>query len=101
MLQMGSAGTIIQSIVEEDKRGRVMSLFTMAFLGTAPVGALIVGALADRFGFQRTILGCGIYCLLVAIVFASQMPRLRRETKPIYVQRGLLAAEEEVDVLTS
>jgi MFS family permease len=101
MLQMGSAGTIIQSIVEEDKRGRVMSLFTMAFLGTAPIGSLIAGALADRFGFQHTILGCGIYCLLVAIAFVTQLPRLRRESKPIYIQRGLLNAEEEVDLLTS
>lgn len=101
MLQMGSANTIIQTIVEEDKRGRVMSFFMMAFLGAAPIGSLIAGWLTSRFGFQATIFGCGIYCLIVAGGFITQVPRLRQQTRDLYKERGLLAAEEEVDLLTS
>jgi MFS family permease len=100
MLQIASANTILQSIVEEDKRGRVMSLFSMAFLGTAPLGSLLGGAIANRIGFNMTILICGIYCLIVAALFASQLQRLRAEARPIYIEKGLLTAEQEVDILT-
>ena len=100
MLQMGCCNTILQAVVEDDKRGRVMSLFTMAFMGTVPLGSLVAGAIASHFGFQTMIFVCATYCLVVAAVFAKQMPRLRRETKPIYVERGLLESEEEVDLVT-
>lgn len=101
MLMMASCSTILQSIIEEDKRGRVMSFFTMSFMGTAPIGSLLGGAIAGYFGLQITLLGCGLYCLFVAVTFALNMPRLRTEAKPIYIERGLLEAEEEVDLLTA
>lgn len=99
MIQMSAANTILQSIIDENKRGRVMSFFTMAFLGTAPIGSLIGGAVADRFGFNTTLTGCAIYCLLVAIVFSMQVGKIREAARPIYIQKGLLEAEEEMDIL--
>jgi MFS family permease len=95
MIQMASINTILQTIVEEDKRGRVMSLFTMAFMGAAPIGSLAAGALADRIGLSQTLMGCGIYCFIVSVVFALHVPRLREATRPIYIEKGLLMAEEE------
>jgi MFS family permease len=99
LIQMASVSTILQSIVDDDKRGRVMSFYSMAFLGSAPIGSLIGGALANHIGFHWTIFACGIYCLIVAASFHSQLPRLRSEGRPIYIQRGILVAEEEAKIL--
>lgn len=99
MLQMASINTILQTIVEEDKRGRVMSLFTMAFMGAAPIGSLGAGALAAKIGLGNTLLICGVYCLLVSFAFFRGLPAWRRETKQIYIEKGLLIAEEEAEIL--
>lgn len=100
MLQMGCSNTILQSVVDPEKRGRVMSLFTLAFMGTVPLGALTAGWLAARIGFSNVVLLCGLYCLCIAIGFATQLPRLRRESIPLYIERGLLeVTEEELDVV--
>jgi MFS family permease len=100
MLQLGCCNTILQTVVEEDKRGRVMSLFTMSFMATVPLGALVAGAIASRFGFHAMVFCCAGWCLGVALLFASQMPRLARETRPIYLQRGILESEEEIELIT-
>lgn len=100
MFMMSACSTILQTIIEEEKRGRVMSLFTMAFMGTAPIGGLVGGACANHFGFHATILGAGIYCLVVSFVFGANMPELRKQSKPLYIEKGLLQAEEEIDILT-
>ena len=76
-----------------------MSLFAMAFLGTAPIGSLICGALINHFGFSATIFDCSIYCFLVAFVWAFQLPQLRIASRPLYVEKGLLIAEQEVSKL--
>lgn len=99
MLQMGCCNTILQSIVEEDKRGRVMSLFSMAFMGTIPLGSLAAGAISSRFGFHNMLFVCGTYCFVIALIFAAMMPRLRQEAKPIYIERGLLETEEELEII--
>lgn len=98
MLQMASINTILQTIVEEDKRGRVMSLFTMAFMGAAPIGSLGAGALANKIGLSNTLLICGVYCLIVSIIFYRALPQWRKETRPIYIEKGLLIAEEEAEI---
>jgi len=100
MLQLGCCNTILQTVVEDDKRGRVMSLFTMAFMATVPLGALCAGALATHFGFHVMIFACAGWCLLVALGFTHQMPRLRRETRAVYIQRGIIESDEEVDIIT-
>ncbi len=95
MLMMASCSTILQSVVDEDKRGRVMSFFAMSFMGTAPLGGMVSGYVANHFGFQTTVMGCGVYCLTIALIFSSFMPRLRTEAIPAYVKHGLLPQEHE------
>ncbi|HKE60779.1 MAG TPA: MFS transporter, partial [Pyrinomonadaceae bacterium] len=90
MVQMASSNTVLQTIVDEDKRGRVMSFYTMAFMGTAPFGSLLAGSVADRIGAPHTLLFGGIGCILGALWFAQSLPALRRDVRPIYVKIGIL-----------
>jgi len=90
MLQMASSNTVLQTLVDEDKRGRVMSLFAMAFFGMAPLGSLLAGALASRMGAQNTILAGGLATIVAAAVFLRALPELRRVVRPIYVRMGIL-----------
>jgi MFS family permease len=94
MVVMASTNTILQTIVEDDMRGRVMSFYTMAFLGTAPLGSLLAGFAADHIGPTNTVTLGGIACALAAAVFAARLPRLRIHVHPIYIERGILAAAE-------
>lgn len=90
MLALASCNTILQTLVDDDKRGRVMSLFTLAFLGLAPFGSLLAGAVADAFGVRVAILAGGAACLAGGLFFATRLERLRRLARPVYVKRGLL-----------
>jgi MFS family permease len=92
MVQMAASNTLIQTIVDEDKRGRVMSFYTMAFMGTAPFGSLLAGAVAERIGAPLTLMYGGIGCVLGALWFATTLPALRREVRPIYVRIGIIPA---------
>ena len=94
MVEMASTNTILQTIVEDDMRGRVMSFYTMAFLGTAPLGSLLAGFVADRIGPMKTITLGGVACILAAAIFAVRLPLLRMHLRPIYIERGILAAAE-------
>jgi MFS family permease len=78
MLQMASSNTILQTIVEDDKRGRIMSFYTMAFMGTAPFGSFLAGALAKLAGAPYTVLTGGIVCIIGAFFFARRLPALKR-----------------------
>jgi MFS family permease len=100
MIQMASTNTILQALVHDAKRGRVMSMFAMAFMGSAPIGSLICGVFINHFGFSTTIAGCGFYCLFVAAGWAFYLPRLRIASRPLYIEKGLIIAEEEVPKLT-
>jgi MFS family permease len=90
MVQMAVSNTVLQTIVDEDKRGRVMSFYTMAFMGTAPFGSLLAGSVAERIGVPYTLMFGGIGCVLGALWFARSLPALRRDVRPIYVKRGIL-----------
>ncbi len=90
MVQMAASNTVLQTIVEEDKRGRVMSFYTMSFMGTAPFGSLLAGSLAERIGAPRTLMFGGLGCIAGAIWFATSLPKLRRDVRPIYVKIGIL-----------
>jgi MFS family permease len=94
MVTMAATNTIIQTVVSEELRGRVMAFYTMAFLGTAPIGSLLAGVLADRVGPSNTILFGGTACLAAALWFGIRLPKLREMVRPIYVERGILAAAE-------
>lgn len=93
MIQMAATNTIIQTIVEEEFRGRVMAFYTMAFLGTAPIGSLIAGVAADRIGEPYTVLLGGLLCMAAAAWFMSKLPVLREAVRPIYIERGILSAQ--------
>jgi len=90
MVHLAASNTIVQTIVREEMRGRVMAFYTMAFMGTAPFGSLFAGTLAARVGAPRTILLGGCACIAGALAFARQLPRLRALVRPIYVERGIL-----------
>jgi MFS family permease len=83
VLLMASSNTLVQTFVEDDKRGRVMSLFTMAFTGTVPVGNLLAGMVANVIGSSQTLIISGAICLVIVIVFYRQLPRLRAAAAPI------------------
>jgi len=90
MVQMAASNTILQTIVEDDKRGRVMSLYSMAFLGMAPFGSLLAGTLATTIGAPRTVMLTGSICLIGASWFAMNLPAIRRAVRPIYQGLGIL-----------
>jgi MFS family permease len=90
MVHMAATNTVLQTIVEPDKRGRVMSLYTVAFMGTMPFGSLLAGALAGRIGAPATVALGGAVCLVASALFARALPALRAEVQPIYARLGIL-----------
>lgn len=86
------SNTIVQSLVPEDKRARVMSYYTMAFFGSAPFGSLLAGALAHRIGAPRTVMVTGACCLAGSLWFTLELPKIRAIMHPIYREMGLLTA---------
>src|ERR1043165_370664 len=95
MLQSSSANTILQTLVDEDLRGRVMAFFSVAVLGTQPLGSLAAGAVAGRIGAPRTILAGAVVCVLTGVWFAFRRPLLAHSVRPIYTQRGAPPPPEE------
>ena len=90
MVQLTSSNIVLQTIVDEEKRGRVMSFYTMAFMGMAPFGSLLGGGLASRIGAPYTVALGGMACILGAMTFAKSLPRLRKLIRPIYVEKGFI-----------
>lgn len=90
MTGLAASNTIIQTLVPEDKRGRVMSYYTMAFVGMAPFGSLLAGGLAHLLGAPHTVMITGACCLLGCAWFTTEMPKIRAVMRPIYVEMGLL-----------
>jgi MFS family permease len=96
MQGMAASNTIIQTLVTEDKRGRVMSYYTMAFVGMAPFGSLLAGSLAHAFGAPWTVIVNGAAVLLGAAWFTSRLPSLRKVVRPIYQEMGIIPAAKEM-----
>jgi MFS family permease len=90
MAQIASSNTILQTIVEDDKRGRVMSFYTMAFMGTTPLGGLAAGIIAGRIGAQATLVMGGIACIAGGIMFGRKLPSIRDKIRPIYKKMGII-----------
>jgi MFS family permease len=95
MQGMAASNTVIQTLVSEDKRGRVMSYYTMAFVGMAPFGSLLAGTMAGAWGAPLTVILNGAVVLLGAGWFATQFPALRRAVRPIYLEMGIIPAPPE------
>ncbi|PIP06698.1 MAG: MFS transporter [Syntrophobacteraceae bacterium CG23_combo_of_CG06-09_8_20_14_all_50_8] len=92
MVQLALSNTIIQTLVDDDMRGRVMSFFTMAFMGTIPFGSLLAGGFADLIGAPRTLIIGGLCCILGALAYASKLPLLRDMVRLVYVRKGIISA---------
>lgn len=100
MQGMAASNTIIQTLVPEDKRGRVMSYYTMAFVGMAPFGSLLAGALATALGAPLAVILNGSVVVLGAVWFATRLPAVREVVRPIYREMGILMAAEEIESST-
>ncbi len=90
MVHMASSNTIVQTLVDPARRGRVMSFYAVAFMGTAPLGSLLLGASASRIGAPWTVCLSGAICLGAAAVFARALPALRAQVHPIYARLGVI-----------
>jgi MFS family permease len=95
MLQMAASNTLLQTIVDDDKRGRVMSFYATAFLGMAPLGSLLAGFLASHLGAQNSVRIAGGVCLCGALVFGVRLEQMREQIRPIYRRAGILPPLDE------
>ena len=93
MLEMSSSNTLIQAMVPDHLRGRVMAMYSMMFMGMAPFGALIGGALADRLGAPVTVSIGAVACIGGAIWFGMYLPKIRVEARQLIVQQTLASGE--------
>ncbi len=90
MIQMASSNTILQTIVDNDKRGRIMSFYMMALMGTAPIGSLLAGLISEHLGAPLTLVIGGAACIAGAGVFFSCLEQFREGIRPIYRRIGIL-----------
>jgi MFS family permease len=90
LIQMAASNTVLQTIVDENKRGRIMSIYTMAFFGMVPFGSLLGGVLSEAIGAPLTIAAGGVLTLLAGLVFWRKLPELRRQVRPIYARLGVI-----------
>ena len=90
LLVMASSNIMLQTIAEEDKRGRIISLYVLALMGTAPFGSLLAGIVANHIGAPNTIMAGGIACMLASLFFYLKLPVIREQVQPIYRQLGLI-----------
>jgi MFS family permease len=95
MIQMASSNTVLQTIVDDDKRGRMMSLYVMAFMGAGPFGSLLGGSLASMIGVPTTLMLGGASCILGSFLFTKKLPLLRELVRPIYMRKGIVQEEPE------
>jgi MFS family permease len=91
MVQMASSNTLVQVLVDDDKRGRVMSLYAMAFMGMAPFGSLMAGSLAKWVGAPRTVMIGGIGSLCGTVIFVLALPAMRKFMRPEHRREGGIA----------
>jgi MFS family permease len=100
MLEMSSSNTLIQAMVPDELRGRVMAVYSMMFMGMAPFGALMAGALADRIGAPITVALGAIACVGGAILFGLRLPNLRVEARQLILAQASGGAEPAVGMAT-
>jgi MFS family permease len=97
MQGMTASNTIVQTLVEENVRGRVMSYYTMAFVGMAPFGSLLAGALAHAIGAPHTVIVSGVACILGSIWFTTRLKAIRKDMRPIYERLGIVPQRNPVE----
>ncbi len=89
LISLAGCNTILQSIVDDDKRGRLMSFYTMSFMGVIPFGSLLAGTLANRIGAPATVGMGGVVCIVAATVFATRLRAMRELIRPIYTEKRI------------
>jgi MFS family permease len=94
MVNMAATNTLLQTLVDERMRGRVMSFYTMSFIGTMPVGAFIGGFMAGGFGLMRTCVVAGMVTVIASIWFYFRLPAVREHARPVLQQKGILPTAE-------
>jgi MFS family permease len=90
MQQIVTSNTILQTIVADDKRGRVMSFYSMSVFGFLPIGSLFAGMLASWMGAPNTLMLGGALCLLAAVWYFGRLPEIRRVIRPVYIEMGIM-----------
>ena len=90
IVQIASCNTVLQAMVDDDVRGRVMSFYIMAFIGVIPFGSLLAGGLAHIIGAANTLLINGTFCVLGSVLFAMKLPSLRKMIHPVYARKGIV-----------
>jgi len=98
MVQMASSNTLIQAMVPDSLRGRVMAVYSMMFMGMAPFGALFAGSLGERLGAPRTVAIGGLVCLAASGVFAAMLPSLRGEARHLIVAQGMAGGDPPAQI---
>ena len=98
MLQMSSSNTLIQSMVPDHLRGRVMAMYSMMFMGMAPFGAFFGGALADRIGAPVTVAMGAVACMCGALWFGAQLPKIRGEARRLIVAQTMAGGEPPAEM---
>jgi MFS family permease len=99
MSVLAGGNTVIQTIVDKDKRGRVMSFVIMAFLGFSPFGAMAAGALANSIGVGATVAATGIITVAIGLIFSSRIMNIHLNVKPAEIKEGIAAEEAEMSVV--
>ncbi len=95
MIHMAASNTILQTIVSDDMRGRVMSLYATAFMGIAPFGSLLAGGLANKIGAPATLIIGGSTCIAAAMAFAYKLPVMRALARPVYIEKEIIPPVEK------
>ena len=90
MQQIVTSNTILQTIVADDKRGRVMSFYSMSVFGFLPIGSLFAGMLASWMGAPNTLMLGGALCLLASVWYFGRLPEIRRVIRPVYIEMGIM-----------
>jgi MFS family permease len=98
MVQMASSNTLIQAMVPDALRGRVMAVYSMMFMGMAPFGSLFAGAVAERIGAPKTIAIGGLVCIGAAAIFAQRLPALRVEARQLIVAQELAGGDPPAEM---
>ncbi len=90
MQQIVGSNTILQTIVEDDKRGRVMSFYSLSVFGFVPIGSLFAGSFAARIGAPATLIAGGVLCILASVWYFGRLPSIRRVLRPVYIEQGII-----------
>lgn len=101
MVQMASSNTLIQAMVPDRLRGRAMAVYSMMFMGMAPIGALLSGWSADYIGAQWTLAVGGVGAIIGAAFFARNLPKIRVEARQLIIAQGMAGGEPAAEEMTA